>query len=83
MTDERGTQVEETDVSQGWKVVINDEEQYSIWLLEEPPPAGWSEVGVQGSEADCLAYIERVWTDMRPASLRRSMAADPGAPERT
>lgn len=55
-------------------VVINDEEQYSIWLAEKPVPAGWRAVGKRGSKADCLEYIESVWTDMRPLSLRKRMA---------
>ncbi len=54
-------------------VVINDEEQYSIWPTFRPVPAGWREVGVRGTKAECLAHIETVWTDMRPASLRRAM----------
>jgi len=56
-----------------YTVVINDEEQYSIWPTFRPVPAGWREVGVRGPKADCLAHIETVWTDMRPASLRRAM----------
>ncbi|KUY74660.1 antibiotic synthesis protein MbtH [Burkholderia cepacia] len=56
-----------------YTVVINDEEQYSIWPTFRPVPAGWHEVGVSGPKADCLAHIETVWTDMRPASLRRAM----------
>lgn len=51
-------------------VVINDEEQYSIWDQTMPVPAGWRAEGFAGSEPDCLAYIDRVWTDMRPRSLR-------------
>ncbi len=60
-------------------VVVNDEEQYSIWLADQPPPAGWRSVGAERSKADCLAYIETVWTDMRPASLRRSAGSPEGA----
>lgn len=56
-----------------YKVVINQEEQYSIWFAEREPPAGWREVGKVGSKAECLAYIGEVWTDMRPLSLRKSM----------
>ncbi len=56
-----------------YTVVINDEEQYSIWPIFRDVPAGWREVGVSGSKNDCLAHIETVWTDMRPASLRRHM----------
>ena len=56
-----------------YTVVINDEEQYSIWPTFRPVPAGWREVGVRGAKDACLAHIETVWTDMRPASLRRHM----------
>ena len=54
-----------------YKVVVNDEEQYSIWPVERANPLGWREAGQSGLKADCLEYIERVWTDMRPLSLRR------------
>ncbi|WP_156725186.1 MbtH family protein [Streptomyces apocyni] len=53
-------------------VVVNDEEQYSIWARGRVAPAGWREAGMAGSKRDCLAYIEEVWTDMRPLSLRRA-----------
>lgn len=56
-----------------YTVVINDEEQYSIWPTFRALPAGWREVGVRGPKDQCLAHIEVVWTDMRPASLRRHM----------
>jgi len=56
-----------------YTVVINDEEQYSIWPTFRAVPAGWREVGVSGAKDACLAHIEKVWTDMRPASLRRHM----------
>jgi MbtH protein len=52
-------------------VVVNDEEQYSIWRADQPPPSGWQEVGKSGTREDCLAHIEAVWTDMRPRSVRR------------
>ncbi|CCE07027.1 MbtH-like protein [Bradyrhizobium sp. STM 3843] len=55
-------------------VVINGEEQYSIWSAEKAVPAGWREVGKRGPKAECLQYIEDVWTDMRPLSLRKRMA---------
>lgn len=67
-------------IDREWTVVVNDEEQYSIWQVDEPCPDGWTEVGVRGTEAECLAHIERVWTDMRPASLRRAMAGDEARP---
>jgi MbtH protein len=62
-----------------YKVVINDEEQYSIWLADRTDPPGWRDVGVAGSKEECLAHIEKVWTDMRPLSLRRRMAGSGGS----
>ena len=56
-------------------VVINGEEQYSIWPIEKENPLGWNDAGFQGSRQNCLAYIKEVWTDMRPLSLRKKMAA--------
>ena len=57
-------------VLEEYVVVINDEEQYSIWFSERDPPIGWRSVGICGSKQVCLEYISSVWTDMRPASLR-------------
>ena len=56
-----------------YKVVVNDEEQYSIWFVDRDPPLGWTAVGKEGPKEECLAYIEEVWTDMRPKSLRKRM----------
>jgi MbtH protein len=56
-----------------YKVVLNHEEQYSIWAADQPAPAGWRDDGYAGSKDECLAHIERVWTDMRPLSLRLAM----------
>ena len=56
-----------------YKVVVNDEEQYSIWPDYRDIPAGWHDVGKVGPKAECLAYIKEVWTDMRPLSLRKKM----------
>jgi MbtH protein len=56
------------------KVVVNDEEQYSIWFADRANPPGWREAGKEGTKEECLAYIEEVWTDMRPLSLRKAMA---------
>ncbi|MFI1016462.1 MbtH family protein [Streptomyces sp. NPDC020965] len=58
-----------------YTVVINDEEQYSIWPKGRDIPAGWHEVGAAGSKDTCLQYIKEVWTDMRPKSLRERMDA--------
>lgn len=57
-----------------YTVVLNDEGQYSIWPVGRDLPAGWRSDGTSGTKAECLAHIERVWTDMRPASLRRRTA---------
>jgi MbtH protein len=56
-----------------YTVVVNDEEQYSIWPADREIPLGWREVGKQGPKAECLEYIKEVWTDMRPLSLRQKM----------
>jgi len=56
-----------------YTVVINHEEQYSIWPEDRELPLGWNTVGKSGSKEECLAYIEEVWTDMRPLSLRKKM----------
>lgn len=56
-----------------YAVVLNDEEQYSVWPVERELPPGWREAGKRGSKDECLGYIEAVWTDMRPLSLRKRM----------
>lgn len=56
-----------------YKVVVNDEEQYSIWLADREIPLGWRDAGKSGSKPECLEYIKEVWTDMRPLSLRKKM----------
>ena len=58
-----------------YTVVVNDEEQYSIWPSDRPMPLGWTDAGKTGPKAECLAFVEEVWTDMRPRSLREKMAA--------
>lgn len=60
-------------------VVLNDEEQHSIWVAERVIPSGWRREGFKGSRQDCLNHIDMVWTDMRPLSLRRAMQV--GRPE--
>jgi len=56
-----------------YKVVVNHEEQYSIWVADRPNPPGWRDAARSGSKSECLAYIREVWTDMRPLSLRKKM----------
>lgn len=58
-----------------YRVVVNDEEQYSIWPDYKDIPAGWREAGKTGKKAECLAYINETWVDMRPLSLRKQMEA--------
>jgi MbtH protein len=56
-----------------YKVVLNHEEQYSIWPADRENALGWNDAGKSGTKAECLAYIKEVWTDMRPLSLRKKM----------
>lgn len=56
-----------------YKVVVNHEQQYSIWPADRSNALGWTDAGKAGSKAECLSYIEQVWTDMRPLSLRVRM----------
>lgn len=58
----------------GYLVVHNDEEQFSIWRADRELPAGWRTEGTAGSRQECLDHIGRIWTDMRPLSLRRQLA---------
>lgn len=58
-----------------YKVVINHEEQYSLWPADRENAPGWRDAGKEGSKADCLSFIDEVWTDMRPLSLRNQMEA--------
>ena len=60
------------DEPQHWSVVVNDEEQYSIWATGTPVPAGWRETGHTGTRQECLDHIDEVWTDMRPRSVREA-----------
>ncbi|MDQ3802459.1 MAG: MbtH family protein [Acidobacteriota bacterium] len=65
---------EDTEDATIYKVVVNHEEQYSIWPADRENPLGWNDAGKTGTKAECLAYIEEVWADMRPLSLRKKMA---------
>jgi MbtH protein len=56
-----------------YKVVVNHEQQYSIWPAYKENPLGWEDAGKSGSKQECLEYIKEVWTDMRPLSLRKKM----------
>jgi len=63
----------EQDPFDTYVVVVNDEEQYSIWPAVRPLPSGWYDAGFTGGRQDCLDHIEARWTDMRPRSLREAM----------
>jgi MbtH protein len=65
-----------TEESTTYVVLINDEEQYSLWPKHKKIPEGWRAVEMEGSQEQCSAYVDRVWTDMRPLSLRKTMAAE-------
>jgi MbtH protein len=65
---------EETNDNTIHKVVLNHEEQYSIWPHDRENPLGWEDAGKSGSKEECLTYIKEVWIDMRPLSLRKKMA---------
>jgi MbtH protein len=67
-------EADETEDKTVYTVVVNAEEQYSLWPESREIPAGWKAVGKTGSRTECTSYIAEVWTDMRPLSLRRAMA---------
>jgi MbtH protein len=69
--------IDEPDGEVAYRVVVNQEEQYSIWPAGRENPPGWRDEGTVGSRAACLERINEVWTDMRPLSLRRRME-EPG-----
>lgn len=63
-----------------YRVVVNAEEQYSIWPAQRGNPAGWTDEGTRGTKEECLRRIEEVWVDMRPLSLRQQMAKSQSSP---
>jgi MbtH protein len=65
---------DETEDDRVYMAVMNHEEQYSIWPVDRDLPAGWRDAGKSGTKKECLDFIEVVWTDMRPLSLRKYMA---------
>ena len=64
---------DEQEDTRNYQVVVNHEEQYSIWPADRENALGWTNAGKSGSKEECLAYIKEVWTDMRPLSLRKKM----------
>ena len=74
-TGEGSVTTEENEDSTIYRVVVNHEEQYSLWPVDKENALGWKDAGKSGTKEECLAYIKEVWTDMRPLSLRKKMAA--------
>lgn len=72
---------DEQDDATIYRVVVNHEEQYSIWPADQELPLGWRDAGKTGPKADCLEYVKEVWTDMRPLSLRKTMEESTPAAE--
>ncbi|MEM9483659.1 MAG: MbtH family NRPS accessory protein [Cyanobacteria bacterium P01_F01_bin.116] len=68
-----GSSIDKNSIVPLYRVVLNQEEQYSIWPIDRENPLGWKDAGKSGSRQECLDYIETIWTDMRPLSLRKSM----------
>jgi MbtH protein len=73
--------MDESEDIRTYKVVINHEEQYSILLADKANPPGWRDGGRTGLKKECLDYINEVWTDMRPLSLRKYMESAASAPQ--
>ena len=69
---EKIIETQEVIEEQQFRVVVNHEEQYSIWPTYKDNPPGWSDSGFSGSKEECLAHIDDVWTDIRPLSVRRA-----------
>jgi len=65
--------------NRSYRVVLNDEEQYSVWWTDRNLPAGWRAEGTEGTRDECLARIGEIWTDMRPLSLRQRMESQAAA----
>jgi MbtH protein len=70
---ERNMSTEEREDNTIYNVVVNHEEQYSIWPADRENAPGWNDAGKAGTKEECLAHIKEVWTDMRPLSLRKKM----------
>jgi MbtH protein len=75
-TSEGRSSVQENEDNREYMALVNDEEQYSLWLAELPVPQGWRQSGNRGTKQECLDYIKQVWTDMRPLSLRKAEAGE-------
>ena len=56
-----------------YQVLVNHEEQYSLWPTFKAIPNGWRQVGPVGTKEECLAYVEEVWADITPLSVRKRL----------
>lgn len=65
----------DTDNSGDWIILVNDDEQYSLWPARRQVPPGWSVTGPCGNKEECVEYVDRIWTNMTPASLRGTSGA--------
>ncbi len=65
---------DDEELIQIYTVLMNDEEQYSLWPSHKDIPAGWQSVGVTGTKAECMEYVDKTWTDITPLSVRQRMA---------
>lgn len=74
---------DESDDVTVFQAVINHEDQYSIWPVDQEVPNGWKPAGRTGTKEECLAWIDEVWTDMRPRSLREKLGEAPEGSSRT
>jgi MbtH protein len=72
-TGDKGMAMDDEEDKKIYDVVMNQEEQYSIWAKGREIPRGWRAVGKEGSKRECLEHIDQVWVDMRPLSLRKKM----------
>lgn len=68
--------MEENGRSSRWTVLVNADDQHGLFPADLPSPAGWRPAGYEGTEAECIAYVDAHWTDMRPRSVRRALAAE-------
>jgi len=69
---------DDEEVPQIYMVLVNDEEQYSLWLSHKDIPAGWTSVGFSGTKAECMEYVDKIWTDITPLSVRKRLAQQAG-----
>ncbi len=56
-----------------WTVLVNSERQYGLHPADLTIPMGWQDAGYTGAEEECIRYVDVVWTDMRPLSLREAL----------